>query len=291
MASSNFKINITAGFGVDVIGGADEVQTRIKAFSGQTSDIFQVTNNSGTAFVKIDSSGNLISVSQTIVKAGLVSSPGVAITGSLTTGLYSSAANNLDFASNGVNSGNISATATWTVGPASSDAIVHILNGSWSTGTVIPSFSSSNRKYVGSKFGNFMIPNATNLDIGIRMNGYFDGTNDKFTTTSRPAANFSLRSGTAASDPAFRFFTNPSIGNNAGDTLSYTDVGFATFAGDWTLGRDTANILKLNNALTANGTAALTMANGPGSGTRAAVGYLTINVNGSNFIIPYFATA
>jgi len=87
----------------------------------------------------------------------------------------------------------IGSTGACVIGPATGTAIVHQLSGSLSLGTVVPSFSSTDYRYIGSKYGHFFLrPLSANINgtaaVGMYNGCYYDGSVVKFSTTSMEAS-------------------------------------------------------------------------------------------------------
>lgn len=68
-------------------------------------------------------------------------------------------------------------------------------------------------------------------------------------------------------------------------------TGQTDSTGKWTIGPAASNVThRLNSNTTAAGTAVLTLTNGPGTVSRNPAVYLTININGTDYVVPAFTT-
>jgi hypothetical protein len=97
--------------------------------------------------------------------------------------------------------------------------------------------------------------------------------------------------GTAGS-PSYSFNTNSAVGLYSSGTniLNFSTSG--TIAGQidasqqWTIGTGTTGTHRINSLLQASSAGALTLTNGPGASTGNPAVYLTLNINGTNYVIP-----
>ena len=127
---------------------------------------------------------------------------------------------------------------TISLGPSASDAIAHVLNGSLSIGTVIPSFSSSTMRYVGNKFVSQTMRLSGLADTGysVYAGAYTDGTATKRSTLNQTAARMAVRTEAAVTGKAFVWETDPSISHAADSTASLAEISSLTVQGVWTFG-------------------------------------------------------
>ncbi len=124
------------------------------------------------------------------------------------------------------------------IGPSTSTAIVHTLNGSLANGTVIPSYSSATQRYIGNKFSSlsFQINDTATGGVHVSAGTYYDGTTNKRTALNQTGGRFSVRTQTSVSGALFFFQSDASISHAADSTNTFVTIGQGTAEGSWTFG-------------------------------------------------------
>lgn len=181
---------------------------------------------------------------------GTVTLPSYTFSGDTNTGIYSSAADTINFATNGGNRGSVNSSGNWTFGTAGTSS-THIFNGT--TISIAPSVAG-------------IVTFATNTtNSATRLVGNGGGTLTGYGSTHA----------TKASQIEFS--------QNGGTTIS----GSISSVGLWTIGASGGTqIHTINSDTAATNTGVLTLTNGPGVSTGNPTVYLKLNINGTTYAIP-----
>ncbi len=153
--------------------------------------------------------------------AGLVGTPAYTFTGDLNTGMWSSAADTLDFSTAGASALQITPTQSLFVPAAGGSAFT----------------TSATQRYMGNDRVHFVWGTGTsnNVSMQIRANTYNNGTNNVITTTGAATARLIIAGNTSVSGNALNFTTDSTLGS-AGATLTETSKFTVTSEGTVNLG-------------------------------------------------------
>lgn len=125
---------------------------------------------------------------------------------------------------------------------ASNDSLVHNINGSLLiSGNSIPSFSSANYRYIGTKMSSSMLFKTT-TSAGIYItyaNSYFDGTNNKLTRANETGTRININGTTSASSVSCSIESDASVSHTADSTATFVQTFGITPQGQMTLGVST----------------------------------------------------
>ena len=158
-----------------------------------------------------------------------------------------------------------------TIGPTSSDSTAHNMNGSLAFGTVIPSWSDTARRYIGSKFGSMQVRDGDNTaggaGFGAYAGAYLDGTTTRLSSSSLYASSLFLTTNSSSVNTGWLFRSyNAGAANDAVSVAGSVDAGLIAFDGGWTLGPSGGATHRINGATQLNG-GVLTAATSDGSDT------------------------
>ncbi len=123
----------------------------------------------------------------------------------------------------------IDANGLHVIGNASTNnALVHQLHGSLNTlGAVIPSYSSTRYRYIGSKLSSSYFDNGSGSAAGQFLaygNAYFDGTNNKRSRANETCANIVLSGQTSATGLVWSVQADPSVAGAADSNASLAAI-------------------------------------------------------------------
>lgn len=125
---------------------------------------------------------------------------------------------------------------------ASNDSLVHNINGSLLiSGNSIPSFSSTNYRYIGTKMSSALLFKTTS-SAGIYItyaNSYFDGTNNKLTRANETGTRININGTTSASSVSCSIESDASVSHTADSTATFVQTFGITPQGQMTLGVST----------------------------------------------------
>lgn len=270
MATPSVTYTFTNGTVIDASQHNTNYNDIISALTDGLKDLDVADIGATTGTITTLNTTTLTIAGITTISSGSVSAPGLAFSGtSSNTGLYLIGTDNMGFAANGAAVGNISSAGVWSIGVSGSSA-QHVLNG----------------RYIdiqGTSAGStgVLITNATNSG------------------NAHAAIEFNI-GGTSGGDPYLRFNTAQvwacGVDNSDSDifkisanaTLGTFDYFTITAAGLCTLGPSAGGVThRLNtNTQTTVGAAGAASAL-PANPT----GYVIINVNGTDRVIPYYAAS
>jgi len=194
-----------------------------------------------------------------IVISGSVTAGSFIPTGSTVpvNGMYLSTTNTVAFATNTTNAGTIDANGTWTIGVSGTthQQVIYGSDGNTQAKSLV--FNSGTG-------GDFTL--AKNENTGsLTMTG---------ASSNGTGAVIILYGNSNGSNPNITKFQNAGI-----------NTGNIDASGNWTLGNGSSNVHVLNTSTATSATAGTN-----GAVPAQVVGYVIININGSNRKIPYFAT-
>jgi hypothetical protein len=166
--------------------------------------------------------------------------------------------------------------------PTTNNALVHNVYGSVNLGTLVPSFSSSAYRYVGSKIASVLMTNGSSSGATlIYGNGYFDGSNNKRSSGTQNNCRLTIAGNTSTNMLAFEFDAGGTVDTN----VSYVNYFNIDQNANVTLGTSTLNPTHIiNGALSAtnNSTSNQTVFYANTSGTSGIPTVLSRSTTGAN---------
>lgn len=167
-----------------------------------------------------------------------------------------------DIAATLVNLHTIDSAGTHAIGPATgNDAIVQQVYGSINLkGAVIPAFTSTRYRYIGTKLSSLLIDDGSGAAAGgifAYANAYFDGTNNRRSRTNETCANIQLNGQTAAATNVYMLGMNNSVASAADSTVTFTTVHGVNANGTHTVGPSSSDAIihQINGSVNLLGTA------------------------------------
>lgn len=127
-----------------------------------------------------------------------------------------------------------------TLGASPGTASVHQVNGSLNfIGTVIPSFSSTDFRYLGTKLANLYFVSgayAAPGDFFVLANSYFDGTNLRRGRANETISRLRLNGATTAAASIYQLYADTSVASAADSTVTPATIHSVSSTGAHTFG-------------------------------------------------------